>query len=103
MPAITKFIFLATSKEHEKIEEMIRQLDGEGGSQSVSVINLSSLDPISATTTLRSLFLRDGNDAPTIEADLLGRRLLVRGTPDQVIQVKALLAQLGGRWFWKTK
>ena len=90
-----KIHILATSKEHEKIEEMIRQLDGEGGSQSVSVINLSSLDPISATTTLRSLFLRDGNDAPTIEADLLGRRLLVRGTPDQVIQVKALLAQLG--------
>ncbi len=90
-----KIHILATHKEHEKIEEMIRQLDGEGGSQSVSVINLSSMDPISATTTLRSLFLRDGDDAPTIEADLLGRRLLVRGTPDQVIQVKALLAQLG--------
>ncbi|MCA9016287.1 MAG: hypothetical protein KDA77_13225, partial [Planctomycetaceae bacterium] len=90
-----KIHIVATPKEHEKIAEMIRQLDGEGGSQSVSVINLSSLDPISATTTLRSLFLRDGNDAPTIEADLLGRRLLVRGTPDQVIQVKALLAQLG--------
>ena len=90
-----KIHIVATPKEHNKIAEMIRQLDGEGGSQSVSVINLSSLDPISATTTLRSLFLRDGNDAPTIEADLLGRRLLVRGTPDQVIQVKALLAQLG--------
>tara|TARA_R110002095_G_scaffold173591_2_gene150961 strand:+ start:3856 stop:7668 length:3813 start_codon:yes stop_codon:yes gene_type:complete len=90
-----KIHIVATPKEHAKIAEMIRQLDGEGGSQSVSVINLSSLDPISATTTLRSLFLRDGNDAPTIEADLLGRRLLVRGTPDQVIQVKALLAQLG--------
>nr|MCH9791155.1 hypothetical protein [Planctomycetota bacterium] len=90
-----KIHIVATLKEHEKIEEMIRQLDGEGGSQSVSVINLSELDPISATSTLRSLFIRDGNDAPTIEADLLGRRLLVRGTPDQVIQVKALLAQLG--------
>lgn len=90
-----KIHIVATPKEHEKIAEMIRQLDGEGGSQSVSVINLSSLDPISATATLRSLFLRDGNDAPTIEADLLGRRLLIRGTPDQVIQVKALLAQLG--------
>lgn len=90
-----KIHILATHKEHEKIEEMIRQLDGEGGSQSVSVINLSSMDPISATTTLRSLFLRDGDDAPTIEADLLGRRLLIRGTPDQVVQVKALLAQLG--------
>lgn len=90
-----KIHILATSKEHEKIAEIIRQLDGEGGSQSVSVINLSSLDPISATTTLRSLFLRDGNDAPTIEADLLGRRLLVRGSPDQVIQIKTVLAQLG--------
>ncbi|QDT29811.1 Bacterial type II/III secretion system short domain protein [Gimesia panareensis] len=90
-----KIHILATPKEHQEIEGMIRQLDGEGGSQSVSVINLSKLDPLSATTTLRSLFLRDGNDAPTIEADLLGRRLLIRGTPDQVIQVKALLAQLG--------
>ncbi|QDT95452.1 secretin N-terminal domain-containing protein [Gimesia aquarii] len=90
-----KIHILATLKEHKKIDEMIRQLDGEGGSQSVSVINLSFLDPISATTTLRSLFLRDGNDAPTIEADLLGRRLLVRGSPDQVIQIKTVLAQLG--------
>ncbi len=90
-----KIHILATRKEHEKIAEMIRQLDGEGGSQSVSVINLSFLDPISATTTLRSLFFRDGNDAPTIEADLLGRRLLVRGSPDQVIQIKAVLLQLG--------
>lgn len=90
-----KIHIVATPKEHETIDELIRQLDGEGGSQSVSVINLSSLDPISASTTLRSLFLRDGNEAPTIEADLLGRRLLVRGTPDQVIQIKALLAQLG--------
>ena len=90
-----KIHIVATPKEHQEIEELIRQLDGEGGSQSVSVINLSKLDPLSATTTLRSLFLRDGNDAPTIEADLLGRRLMIRGTPDQVIQVKALLAQLG--------
>lgn len=90
-----KIHIFATPDEHRQVEELIRQLDGVGGSQSVAVIPLSRLDAVSAASTIRSLFLRDGDQAPTIEADSGGRRLLVRGSTDQVAQVKTLLSQLG--------
>ena len=86
----------ATESEHKEIEEIIRQLDGgAGGTQQVAVIPLADLDPLGAAATLRSLFASDGDAAPIIEADTYGMRLMVRGTFDQVTQVKTLLAQLG--------
>ncbi len=84
----------ATDPEHKEVEELLRSLTGDGAN-SVAVIPLTRLDPIAATNTLRNLFINEGTRAPTIEADALGRRLMVRGTPDQVAQVKALLTQLG--------
>ncbi len=86
----------ATESEHKEIEEIIRQLDGAGGgAQQVAVIPLADLDPIGAAATLRSLFVSDGDAGPVIEADSYGMRLMIRGTFDQVTQVKTLLAQLG--------
>ena len=84
----------ATPEEHRQIRAIIDQLDGASG-QGVTVINLSSLDPIAATNTLRSLFDDKQGDAPTIEADIAGRRLLIRGSSEQLAQIKTLLAQLG--------
>ncbi len=84
----------ATAEEHKEVAELIEDLDG-GSTNSVAVINLLRLDPVSASNTLRNLFVNEGSRAPSIEADTTGRRLLVRGTPDQVNQVKALLADLG--------
>jgi type II secretory pathway component GspD/PulD (secretin) len=82
---------------HEEVEQLLRQLDGPGdsGTSAVTVIPLSALDPYSAAATVRSLFSGDGSDAPVVEADTYGRRLLVRGTPEQVAQVRTLLTQLG--------
>ena len=37
----------------------------------------------------------NGDLAPIIQADAFGRRLLIRGTHEQLTQVKAVLAQLG--------
>ncbi|MCA9036058.1 MAG: hypothetical protein KDA91_13060, partial [Planctomycetaceae bacterium] len=85
----------ATAKQHEQIEEWIRQFDGGGGSGSVAVIPLLKMDPLSAAATLRSLFLSDGADAPTIETDLYTRVLIIRGSAEQVTQIKTVLAQLG--------
>jgi len=53
------------------------------------------MDPLAAAGTLRSLFYADGEDAPTIETDLYGRRLIVRGTAEQIAQIKQVLADLG--------
>jgi len=81
----------------DEVERLIRQLDGEGSinGSAVTVISLTTLDPYAAAGTIRSLFAGDGDDAPVVEADSYGRRLMVRGTADQVAQVKTLLAELG--------
>lgn len=86
---------MGTAAQHREVEGIIRQLDGQGGGQSVAVIPLAKMDPLVASTTLQQMFASDGAGAPTIQADLLGRQVLVRGSSDQIAQVKALLAQLG--------
>ncbi|HEX6984802.1 MAG TPA: secretin N-terminal domain-containing protein [Planctomycetaceae bacterium] len=80
-----------------EVAALIRQLDGEGtaGGAAVTVIPLSTLDPYGAAATIRSLFASEEEDAPVVEADSFGRRLMVRGTADQVAQIKTLLAELG--------
>lgn len=86
---------MATASQHREVEEIIRKLDGEGGGQNVAVIPLSVMDPSIASSTLQQMFVKDGSSAPTIQADLMGRQVMVRGTADQISQVKILLAQLG--------
>lgn len=86
---------VATARQHEEVAALIRQLDGGGVSGSVAVIQLAQMDPLSAAATLRSLFYADGDNAPTIETDLYGRRLIIRGGVDQIAQIKQVLADLG--------
>ncbi|MDG1894563.1 MAG: secretin N-terminal domain-containing protein [Fuerstiella sp.] len=86
---------MATERQHQEVAALIRQLDGAGNSGSVSVIPLAQMDPLSAAATLRSLFLGDGDEAPTIETDLYGRRLIVRGSIEHITQIKQVLADLG--------
>lgn len=86
---------VATESEHEEIGRMIKELDGEGGDVAVSVIHLTRLDPVSAAASLDSLFMADGEGAPVIQADAFGRRLLVRGSHEQLTQIKLVLAELG--------
>ena len=85
----------ANEKQHTEADTLIRQLDGGGGSEQVAVIPLTKMDATLAVSTLQSMFMRDGNTAPTIQADLIGRQVMVRGTADQLVQVKTLLTQLG--------
>ena len=86
----------ASPADQEKIGGMIRSIDGSGTATSVStVIPLARLDPLSTTITLNNMFVADGENAPVVEPDPLGRRLLIRATPDQVSEIKALLLQLG--------
>ena len=85
----------ATEKQHAEVDTLIRQLDGGGGAEQVAVIPLSKMDVSVAVSTLQSMFIRDGGTGPTIQADLLGRQVMVRGSADQLAQVKTLLAELG--------
>ncbi len=85
---------LATPEEHRQIRAIINQLDGAASGQGVAVIHLHRSDPLAVAGTLRSLFGSE-SDAPTIEADVAGRRLMIRGSAEQLAQIKSLLSQLG--------
>ncbi len=93
--SIRSISVFASEKQHAEVDSLIRQLDGGGGSEQVTVIPLNKMDASLAVNTLQSMFLRDGNAAPTIQADMIGRQVMVRGTADQLLQVKTLLTQLG--------
>ena len=65
-------------------------LDGDVGG--ATVVPLKRLDPKAAAEAMRKLFAENG---PAIEADVPGRRLLVRGTAEQLTQITQLLVVLG--------
>jgi hypothetical protein len=84
----------ASAADQEQVRAIIKQLDG-GAGESVTVVPLKKLEPVAAATSLRSLFAKDAADAPSIEPDAVGRRLMVRGSPEQVAEVRKVLEQLG--------
>jgi type II secretory pathway component GspD/PulD (secretin) len=86
---------LATPELHERVRDLIQRLDGAGGGSQVAVIPLSRMDPSLAVATLQGMFIADDEDAPTIQPDLIGRQVMVRGTETQIVQVRRLLADLG--------
>lgn len=93
--SIRAISIFATDTQHTEVDTLIRQLDGGGGAEQVAVIPLSKMDVSVAVSTLQSMFVRDGGTGPTIQADLIGRQVMVRGSADQLAQVKTLLAELG--------
>ncbi|MEZ6059052.1 MAG: secretin N-terminal domain-containing protein [Planctomycetaceae bacterium] len=86
---------MATERQHQELAVLIRQIDNGSGAASVAVYPLGKMDPLAAAATLRSLFVKDGDSGPTIETDLYGRRLILRGTIEQIAQIKAVLVDLG--------
>ncbi|MES2792367.1 MAG: secretin N-terminal domain-containing protein [Planctomycetota bacterium] len=87
----------ATADEQLQIKALIAQIDGgvEGG-ETALVVQLRRLDPLGAAGSLRNLFKSNGRDeVPMIEADAIGRRLMIRGTTAQVNEIRALLKQMG--------
>ncbi len=84
----------ATEKQHQEIAELIAKLDGTGA-QVVEVIPLIKQDPLAVTGTLNMMFSSDGDTAPMISADTAGRRIMIRGSSDQVLQIRLLLSKLG--------
>lgn len=85
-----------TSKQHQQVAEWVEAFaTGSGAAGSVAVIPLVKMDPLSAAATLRNLFVSEGTAAPTIETDLYGNRVIVKGTATQVDQIKQVLKDLG--------
>ena len=93
--ASTIHIF-GTAKQHQQVSEWVQAFaEGSGAAGSVAVIPLVKMDPLTAAATLRNLFLSEGTAAPTVETDLYGNRIIVKGTSTQVDQIKQVLKDLG--------
>lgn len=93
--ASTVHVF-GTAKQHQQVAEWVEAFAaGSGAAGSVAVIPLVKMDPLSAAATLRNLFISEGTAAPTIETDLYGNRIIVKGTATQVDQIKQVLTDLG--------
>jgi len=84
----------ATPEMHREIADTINRLDGQGGGSQVAVIPLGRLDSYTATASIQQLFLVDGDEAPVVQPHPTGNGLIVRGSADQVEQIKLLLTQL---------
>jgi len=103
----------ATTMDHEKIAGLIKQLDREG--QQFEVFWLSRLPADAVAGTILALLGeeeeeddryrdfywgyddRNKNEQPAlrVNADIQDNRLLVRGTEEQILQVRTLLAKMG--------
>jgi type II secretory pathway component GspD/PulD (secretin) len=85
----------ATEDMHRDIAATIRQLDGIGaGASQMAVIPLGRMDAYTATTSIQSLFYADGDGAPVVQPHPSDNALIVRGTNEQVTQIKLLVTQL---------
>jgi type II secretory pathway component GspD/PulD (secretin) len=85
----------ATPDMHKEISATIRQLDGEGaGASQMAVIPLGRMDAYTATTSIQSLFYADGESAPVVQPHPSDNALIVRGSNEQVTQIKLLVTQL---------
>lgn len=85
----------ATRKEHEEIADMIAKLDGAGADGSVLVYHLSDMDAMTANQMLTTMFSNEAGGGPVIQSDQIEQRLIVRGTAEQIDQIKTVLGQLG--------
>ena len=91
-----KIHIVATPDQHAEVEELIRKMDGSGtASQQMIVYPLSKMDPLLAASQIQTMFLKDAEYAPTVQPDVYTRQLIIRADHDQMLQIRALLTQLG--------
>ncbi|PQO25420.1 hypothetical protein C5Y96_24065 [Blastopirellula marina] len=90
-------IALARGDEHSTVKATLSQMQRD--SKQVEVIQLMVVDPQMAVLSINKLFGAAGDkpnpNAPIIDADPLSSQLLVRGTGDQISQIKDLLMKMG--------
>jgi type II secretory pathway component GspD/PulD (secretin) len=98
-PKSNNIIMLATEESHKKVDEIISKLAGQ--SSDFEVITLDGIDPQAAVTTLEKFYGKPAKDAdptkakgPVFFADGPSRRLMVRGTQQEVDQIKTLLTKI---------
>lgn len=91
-------VALATPSQHKTIQATLNQLQQDA--RTIEVIPLDTVDPQLAVLSVTKLFASGTAEepdprAPTIDADLSSRSLIVRATPAQISQIRDFITQLG--------
>ncbi|MBN1589977.1 MAG: hypothetical protein JW888_10715, partial [Pirellulales bacterium] len=92
-PKTGNLIAFARPTEQATVRATIDQLRHDA--QSVEVIQLRVLDPQLAVLAIGKLFGKDSDKAPSIDADVANRQLLIRGSAGQIAQIRILLEKMG--------
>ncbi|TVQ01966.1 MAG: general secretion pathway protein [Planctomycetaceae bacterium] len=96
-PDQSGIIAYARPETHEMIQNTLEKL--EARATSFEIIQLRRLEPSQALLTINKFFgVTEANskDAPTVDGDPVTGRLWVRGTTEQIDQVKMLIERLEG-------
>ncbi|HUP81332.1 MAG TPA: hypothetical protein VM260_22465, partial [Pirellula sp.] len=94
-PKTNKILALATKDDHEKIGKIIAELAGQNSD--FEVIQLTKLDVQAAILTLEKFFGKQSKDVATAKGpifygDAASRRIMVKGTKEEVDQIRKLLS-----------
>jgi type II secretory pathway component GspD/PulD (secretin) len=97
-PGTEKLVALARPAEHQTIIETLKNLEGQA--DQVEVIQLRRMDPQMLILTINKLFAIGGGDdattGPSVDGDPLTRKLWVRGSAEEIAQIKDLVEKLDG-------
>ncbi len=96
-PKTNSLIALARPNDHKTIRATLDQMEAQV--RRIEMITLRRLDPQVAAASIKKMF-GDSSDeknttAPIVEADTLGRQLIVNGTENQIAQIRVLLTKMG--------
>jgi len=95
-PKTGNLIAFGRPAQHATIRATLQQLQGEAGQ--VEVIPLRVVDPQLAVLAINKLFgAADGSNinAPTVDADIMTRQLLIRGSRSHIEQIREMLRKMG--------
>lgn len=95
-PATNSIIALATPPVHEQIGEVIAKMEGSG--EAFEVFQLKRIDPAQALLTINKYFgvTEENSTGPIVDGDPATGKLWVRGSADEIDQIRRLLEQLDG-------
>ncbi len=93
-PKTSNILALAIKADHDKIDEIIKELAGQNSG--FEVIQLTRLDTQSALLLLEKFYGKPSKDAatakgPVFSGDAATRRITVKGTDQEIEQIKKLL------------
>ncbi|MEZ6099161.1 MAG: secretin N-terminal domain-containing protein [Pirellulaceae bacterium] len=87
-------LVVATPEQHQSVADTLRQLDHND--RQLEVFSMQDVDPYTVSSAVYELFAdAPTGTAPTVSTDYETGKLFVRGSTEQIEQIKQLLVKLG--------